>query len=51
VIPVTNLSALEVQLVFLLKFDLHVLPENYNARYQSMLAENEGLHKVVIRSE
>jgi len=50
-IPVTNLSALEVQLVFLLKFDLHVLPENYNARYQSMLAENEGLHKVVIRSE
>jgi len=50
-LPVSSLSAFEVQLVFLLKFDLRVLPEQYNARYHSMLAENQGSGMVVIRPE
>merc|ERR1719285_55275 len=50
-LPVTSLSAFEVQLVFLLKFDLRFLPEQYNARYHSMLAENQGSGRVIIRPE
>jgi len=50
-IPVINISAFEVQIVFFLKFDLHVLPEQYKARYEAMLDDNKGPNMVVIRQE
>jgi len=50
-LPGINLAAFEVQLVFLLKFDLYVLPAQYEVRYQSMLEENKGPSMVVIRPE
>jgi hypothetical protein len=50
-LPVINLSAFEVQLVFFLKFDLRVLPDQYNARYEAMLADNQGPSAVHIRPE
>jgi len=50
-IPVTNLSALEVRLVFFLKFDLHVFPEQYVARYESMLRDNQGPNMVIIQPD
>jgi len=50
-LPGINLAAFEVQLVFLLKFDLYVMPAQYDARYQSMLEENKGPSMVVIRPE
>jgi len=50
-IPVTNLSALEVRLVFFLKFDLHVFPGQYVARYESMLRDNQGPDMVIIQPD
>jgi len=50
-LPGANLAAFEVQLTFLLKFDLYVLPAHYDARYQSMLEENKGPSMVIIRPE
>lgn len=48
-LPLTTLHAFEIKLLFFLKFDLHVLPECFDARYQVMLAENQGPNKVIIR--
>jgi len=50
-IPVAQLSAFEVQLLFFLKFDLRVLPEQFNTRYTVMLADNQGPGMVRIRPE
>jgi len=50
-LPVANLSALEVRLLFLLKFDVSVPTEQYNARYAAMLADNQGSSMVLIRPQ
>jgi len=50
-VPVTNLSALEVRLVFFLKFDLRVLPEQYAERYETMLRDNQGPSMVIIQPD
>jgi len=50
-LSVLNLSAFEVQLVFFLKFDLSVFPDQYNARYAAMVADNQGPSMVLIRPE
>jgi len=50
-LPVINISTFEVKLMFFLKFNLHVLPQQYNARYKAMLANNQGPNMVVIRRE
>jgi len=50
-LPVLNLAAFEVRLVFFLKFDLAVLPKQYNARYAAMVADNQGPGMVSIRPE
>jgi len=50
-IPVTNLRALEVRLVFFLKFDLFILPGQYLARYESMLRDNQGPNMVIIQPD
>jgi len=48
-LPVITLSAFEIKLLFFLKFDLFILPEQLNARYETMLVENQGSSKVNIR--
>jgi len=50
-VSVTNLSACEIRLVFFLKFDLLVLPEQYVARYESMLRDNQGPDMVIIQPD
>jgi len=50
-IPVTNISAYEVQVLFSLNFDLCVLPEQYEYRYTTMVAENQGPTMVHIRPD
>lgn len=50
-IPVTNLSALEVRLVFFLKFHLLVMPGQYVARHESMLRDNQGPNMVIIEPD
>jgi len=48
-LPVRTISVFEAQLVFFLKFDLNVRPDQYYERYWTMLADNRGLRKVTIR--
>jgi len=48
-LPVNTISVFEAQLLFFLKFDLIVRPDQYNERYWTMLANNRGLRKVTIR--
>jgi len=50
-VSVTNLSALEVRLIFFLNFDVRVLPEQYKARYEAMLRDNQGPNMVIIRPD
>jgi len=47
-LPVSTISVFEAQLVFFLKFDLNVPPDQYYERYSRMLADNRGLSKVTI---
>lgn len=47
-LPVAVISGLEMQLLFFLNFDLHVLPDQYKARYVSMVQDNQGLATVDI---
>jgi len=48
-LPVNTISAFEAQLLFFLKFDLIVRPDQYNERYLTMLVDNRGQRKVAIR--
>jgi len=41
-LPTATVSALEVQLLFLLSFDLFVSPKQYQSRYKEMLKSNES---------
>jgi len=50
-VSVKNISAFEIRLVFFLKFDLLVLPEQYVARYESMLRDNQGPDMVIIQPD
>lgn len=43
-----TLSGFEVQLLFFLNFDFHLLPEQYDARHKAMLTDNQGSSKVTI---
>ena len=47
-LPVITLSAFEIKLLFYLKFDLFISPEQLNARYATMLVENQGPNMVKI---
>jgi hypothetical protein len=49
-LPVATVSALEIKLLFFLRFNLFVFPEQYLSRYEKMLADNQGLNKVIINS-
>jgi len=50
-LPAVEISTLEKKLLFLLSFDLFVLPERYHQIRQQILNDNEGLYKVDIRPE
>jgi len=47
-LPATTISELEVQLLFLLSFDLFVSPKQYQSRYKEMVNRNQGVNKVII---
>jgi len=47
-LPAATISALEVQLLFLLSFDLFVSPMQYHSRHKEMLNSNQGVNKVLI---
>jgi len=48
-LPALTMSALELKLLFILRFELFVHPAQYKRRYKRMLANNKGLNKVSIR--
>jgi len=43
-LPAAVISGLELQLLFFLNFDLHVLPEDFNSRYKLMVQDNNDSH-------
>jgi len=47
-LPNSTVAVFEAQMLFFLKFDLNVRPEQYYARYATMLADNQGPRKVTI---
>lgn len=47
-LPANTISVFEAQLLFFLNFDLNLPPEQYYARYKTMLANNHGPGKVSI---
>merc|ERR1719233_561727 len=47
-LPNSTVAVFEAQMLFFLKFDLNVRPEQYYARYATMLADNQGQRKVAI---
>jgi len=47
-LPTSTVAVFEAQMLFFLKFDLNVRPEQYYARYATMLADNQGPTKVTI---
>jgi len=47
-LPTATISELEVQLLFLISFDLFVSPGQYQSRYKEMLNDNQGVNKVII---
>lgn len=51
-LPAAVISGLELQLLFFLNFDLHVLPEDFDRRYKMMVGDNDNSHyKVEIGPE
>jgi len=50
-LPAVNISTLEKELLFLLSFDLFVLPGRYQQILIQMLNDNKGLYKVDLRPE
>jgi len=49
-VPTTTISAFEIHLLFLLSFDLYVVPKQYVRRYNKMLVNNKGQNKVTLKS-
>jgi len=47
-LPNSTVAVFEAQMLFFLKFDLNVRPEQYYERYATMLANNQGPGKVTI---
>jgi len=47
-LPANTISVFERQLLYFLNFDLNVRPDQYYARYSSMLDDNKGPNKVTI---
>jgi len=50
-LPAVEMTTLEKELLFLLSFDLFVLPEKYQQLRKQMLHDNKGLYKVDIKPE
>jgi len=47
-LPANTISVFERQLLYFLNFDLNVRPDQYYARYSSMLDDNQGPNRVTI---
>jgi len=50
-LPAVDISSLEKELLFLLSFDLFVLPGRYQQILKQMLNDNKGIYKVDLRPE
>jgi len=50
-LPAVTMSALELEFLFIISFDLFMQPEQYQRRYTEMLYNNKSQNKVIIRPE